>query len=99
MLLHYGDGRIRAGILLSLCGDQMRVALKDADDVVEIQLVNGIWISDSCEAVSFEFPTAVFQAVGIVPDAHSVNPQADFFWHVDHADPDPDTDASDKLPN
>jgi hypothetical protein len=79
MLIHYRDGRVLAGILLSLKGSQMRVALKDADDVGEFRLVSGVWISDSCEPVSFEFPTAVFQAVGIVPDAQSLNPQPDFF--------------------
>ena len=81
MLMHYGDGRVLAGILMSLKGNQMRVAVKDADDVVELQLVNGVWISECCEPVTFEFPTAVFHAVGIVPEAHSLNPQAEFFWH------------------
>src|SRR5580704_605407 len=88
MLMHYRDGRVLAGVLLSLKGDEMRVAVKDADDVAEFRLVNGVWISESCEPVTFDFPTAVFQAVGIVPDAHSLNPQADFFWHVD-ATPEP----------
>lgn len=69
-----------AGILLSLQGGQMRVAVKDADDVGEFRLLNGVWISECCEPVTFEFPTAIFQAVGIVPDAHNLNPQPDFFW-------------------
>jgi hypothetical protein len=81
MLLYFGDGRILVGILLSLKGNQMRVAVKDADDVMELRLLNGIWISECCERVTFEFPTAVFQAVGIVPDAQSLNPQPDLFWH------------------
>jgi hypothetical protein len=82
MLMHFVDGRVLAGILLSLKGNQMRVAVKDADDVMELQLVNDIWISECCEPVTFEFPTAVFHAVGImVPEGHSLNPQADFFWH------------------
>jgi hypothetical protein len=79
MLIHYKDGTVLAGILLSLKGSQMRVAVKDADDVVEFRLVNELWISECCEAVTFEFPTAIFQAVGIVPDAHNLNPQPDFF--------------------
>jgi hypothetical protein len=79
MLIHYGDGRVLAGILLSLNGSQMRVAVKDADDVAEFRLVNGLWISECCEPVTFEFPTAIFQAVGIVPDVENLNPQPDFF--------------------
>lgn len=67
-----------AGILLSLKGGQMRVAVKDADDVVEVRLANGVWISECCEPVTFEFPTAIFDAVGIVPDAGNLNLQPDF---------------------
>ena len=93
MLMHYRDGRVVAGILLSLKGDTMRVAVKDADDVLELRLMNGLWISESCEAVTFEFPTAVFQAVGIVPDAHSLNPRADFFWHL-KSSPEPTDDRT-----
>jgi hypothetical protein len=81
MLIHYGDGRVLAGILLSLQGNQMRVAVKEADDVVEFRLVNGLWISECCEPVTFEFPTAIFDAVDIVPDGHNLNPQPDFFWN------------------
>jgi hypothetical protein len=80
MLIHYGDGRVLAGILLSLMGSQMRVAVKDADDVAEFRLVNGLWISECCDPVTFEFPTAIFQAVGMVPDAENLNPQPDFFF-------------------
>jgi len=72
--------------MMSLHGDQMRVAIKDEDDVVEFRLINQVWVSESCEPVTFEFPTAVFEAVGMVPDAHSLNPQTDFFWHQ-QADP------------
>lgn len=79
MLIHYGDGSVLAGILLSLRGGEMRVAVKDADDVAEFRLVNGVWISECCEPVTFEFPTAIFQAVGIVPDEHNSNVQPDFF--------------------
>jgi hypothetical protein len=81
LLMHYGDGKVYTGILLSLVGNQMRVAVKDADDVVEIRLLNGHWISECCETVTFEFPIAVFQAVGIVPDAQNLNPQPDLSWH------------------
>lgn len=85
MLIHYRDGKTLAAILLSLKGNQMRVAVKDADDVGEFRLVNGVWISECCEPVTFEFPTAIFQAVGIVPDANNLNPQPDFFVNRESA--------------
>jgi len=68
MLIRYGDGRILTGILLALTGSAMRVAVKDEDDVAEYRLVNGRWISEDCEPVTFEFPLAAFQAAGIVPE-------------------------------
>jgi len=69
MLIRYSDGRILAGILLALTGSIMRVALKDEDDVAEYRLLNGRWISEDCEPVTFEFPLAAFQAAGIIPEA------------------------------
>ncbi len=69
MLIRYSDGRILVGILMALMGSMMRVALKDEDDVAEYRLVNGQWISEDCEAVTFEFPLAAFQAAGISPEA------------------------------
>ena len=86
MLIHYKDGTGLAGFLLSLKGSQLRVAVKDADDVVEFRLVNEVWISECCEPVAFEFPTAIFEAVGIVPDAHNLNPQPDFLWDWETTD-------------
>lgn len=81
MLLHYGDGRVFEGILMSLKGDRMRVAIKDADDIAEYRLECGVWISECCETVTFEFPTAIFQAVGIVPDGANLSVESDFLWH------------------
>jgi len=69
MLIHYTDGRILTGILLALSGAIMRVAIKDADDVAEYQLISGQWVSEDCEPVTFEFPLAAFQAAGIVPES------------------------------
>jgi hypothetical protein len=83
MLLHYADGRVLAGVLLTVKGAQMRVAVKDAEDIAEFNLMNGVWISECCETVTFEFPIAAFQAMGMVPDAETLNlnPQPDFFVH------------------
>jgi len=80
MLIHYGDGTVLQGILLSLKGNQMRVAVKDADDVTEFRMSNEVWISDACEPVTFEFHLAIFEALGMMPDSHNVKPQPELLW-------------------
>ena len=72
MLIRYADGRLMEGILLILAGGFMRVAAKNEDDVVEYRLINGCWVSEDCETVTFEFPLAAFQAVGIVPEGQQL---------------------------
>ena len=68
MQIRYADGRILDGILLVLAGGFMRVAVRNADDVIEYRLVNNCWVSEDCEPVTFEFPLAAFQAIGIIPE-------------------------------
>ncbi len=67
MLIRYRDGRTKQGILLALDGTLMRVAVKSEDDVVEFRLLKDVWICEDCEPVTFEFPVAVFEAIGIMP--------------------------------
>jgi len=67
MIIRRLNGETRAAIVLALTGGQLRVALKDSDDVAEFHLVNGNWISDDCEPVTFEFPLGVFEAIGMMP--------------------------------
>ncbi len=76
MLIHYSDGKVGQGILLSLRGNRMRVAIKDGDDVAEFRFVAGVWISEECEPVTFEFPTAIWEAIGIVPERPKIEPEA-----------------------
>lgn len=52
---------------MALWGNVMRVALKGSDDLVEFRLQQNTWISEDCEPVTFEFPLAVFEAIGIMP--------------------------------
>ena len=83
MLLHYADGRVLAGVLLIIKGNQMRVAVKDADDIAEFQLMNGVWVSEVLrDGYYVRVPSpAAFQAIGMVPDDRTLipNPQPDFF--------------------
>lgn len=67
MLIRHAGGKTRPGVILSLTGSMMRVALKDSDDVEEYRLINQTWVSGQCEPVTFEFPLGIFEAIGIMP--------------------------------
>jgi len=67
IVIRHSDGTSQEGILLNLQGDMMRVAGKGSDDVLEFRMVRGKWISEDCDVVTFEFPLAVFEAIGMVP--------------------------------
>jgi len=67
ILICYSDGSSQQGILLNLQGDMLRIAGKDSDDVLEFRMIHGKWVSEDCEVVTFEFPLAVFEAIGMMP--------------------------------
>jgi hypothetical protein len=69
MLIRYRDGSTFEAIVLLLEGAVMRLALKDAEDVLELRLVRGTWLTEDGEPVTFDFTLNVFAAVGIVPPA------------------------------
>lgn len=71
--ISYADGSTRLAVLISLCGDAVRLAVKDSDDLVEFRLVGRTWVSEYGDPVTFEFPHAVFEAIGITPPS----PEAD----------------------
>jgi hypothetical protein len=56
MWIEFTGGVMREGMILSLLGSSMRVAVVGNEDVSEFRLVRGRWISDDCEVVSFRFP-------------------------------------------
>ena len=72
IVIRNSDGASQDGVLLSLQGDTMRIAGKGSDDILEFRLVSGKWVSEDCEVVTFEFPLAVFEAIGIVPHGEEV---------------------------
>ena len=67
IVIRHSDGAAQDGVLLSLQGDTMRIAGKGSDDVLEFHLIRGKWVSEDCDVVTFEFPLAVFEAIGITP--------------------------------
>jgi hypothetical protein len=69
IVIQHSDGSTQEGILLSVHGDTIRIAGKGSDDVLEFRLIHGNWVSESCDVVTFAFPLAIFEAIGITPDS------------------------------
>ena len=55
LLIRYNNGTVLQGALLALGDHNIRVALKDSDDVTEYRLVNQRWVSEDCEVVTMSF--------------------------------------------
>jgi hypothetical protein len=55
LLVKYNNGKTERGVLLAL-GDQMvRIAIEGSDDAVVFLYMRGVWVSEDCEVVRFEF--------------------------------------------
>ena len=67
VLVKYTDGTILRGILLVLWGAELRIAVSGCDDIAVFRLVKQRWLSQDCDVVTFEFPTAVLEAIGMTP--------------------------------
>ena len=67
IVIHHSDGTTQEGILLSLQADAMRIAGKGSEDVLEFRLIHKNWVSEACDVVTFSFPVAIFEAIGITP--------------------------------
>jgi hypothetical protein len=69
MLIRYRNGLLAEAVILSLTGSKMRVALKDADDVLELRLIKDMWVTEDGEPVTFDFTLSILAAAGIAPPA------------------------------
>jgi hypothetical protein len=76
MLIKYASGLVQEGMLISLQGSRLRVAPKDSDDLLEFKLVEGIWLSEHCEPVTFDLTPGLLESIGFMPGAHDVIPIA-----------------------
>lgn len=74
MLIKYASGLVQEGMLISLRGNRLRVAPKDSDDLLEFHLVEGIWLSEHCEPVTFDLTPGLLESIGFKPGAHQVIP-------------------------
>lgn len=63
MQIRFAGGRFLDGMMLTLQGSVARIAIRDEDDVAEFRLVNGQWVSEDCETVTFDFPLAIFRSM------------------------------------
>ena len=68
MLIKYANGSILEGVPVSLRGGQLRVATKDGDDLLEFNLMEGIWVSESCEPVTFDLTLGLLESIGFTRD-------------------------------
>jgi small nuclear ribonucleoprotein (snRNP)-like protein len=74
IFVKYKNGRTLQGILVAL-GDQLvRVALKNAEDAAIFRLVSGVWVSEDCEVVTFEFAENGFAPQDITDFREAVFP-------------------------
>lgn len=55
MVLIYADGAKTEAFLLSRTENKIRVAIPGSDDPLELTDLNGIWVTEDCEAVRVEF--------------------------------------------
>jgi len=72
MIVHYQDGRMVEGFILSLTDDAVHLALKDAGDVTVFTRHNNIWVSEDCDPVMLRFGKAFRPTLGISTEEDSL---------------------------
>ncbi len=55
MTIRYTNGITKESVLLSRTKELLRVAIEDCDDVTELRLLNGVWVTDDCDPVQVTF--------------------------------------------
>jgi hypothetical protein len=72
MLIKYASGLILEGILISIQGNCLRIAPKDSDDLLEFTFMQGVWVSEQGEPVTFDLTPGVLLTIGFMPGKHEV---------------------------
>jgi hypothetical protein len=72
LLIQYRNGLIQEGILLAIHGNELRIAVKGSDDVMVFRLLPEGWTSERREIVTFDFPLAPFEVIGMVPTPENI---------------------------
>ena len=55
LLIRFKNGKLLQGVMLALCSQMVRVAIRGAEDAAEFRLINRTWVSEDCEPVTIEF--------------------------------------------
>lgn len=55
LTIRYTKGITKESVLLSRTKELLRVAIEDCDDVTELRLLNGVWVTEDCEPVQVTF--------------------------------------------
>lgn len=60
--ISYADGLSQDGLILTLAGPELRVAIQGADDPAQFNLVGNSWRSEDGRKVTFEFPLGMVRS-------------------------------------
>ena len=66
MLITFADSSSTQGLILSIFGRRMRVALKDQEDPIEFSLCGDFWLAEDGRPVTFEFPLGILESQEIL---------------------------------
>lgn len=58
MKIRYQNGQSIEAITLSRGKNALRVLLRGTEDVIELTRVNSVWVTEDCEPVTLEYPSA-----------------------------------------
>lgn len=61
---------------MTIQGNELRVAAEGCDDILAFRLLADGWVSEDAETVTFEFPTAVFEALEMDLDSEKQKKQS-----------------------
>jgi hypothetical protein len=76
LLIRYRSGTIQRGVLLAIEGNELRVAAEGCDDILLFRWLPEGWVSEDSEMVTFEFPTAAFEALEMDLTSEKMNEQS-----------------------
>ncbi len=66
MLITFADNSCMQGLILSVSGKRMRVALKGQEDPIEFTLSDDSWLAEDGRPVRFDFPLGILESQEIL---------------------------------
>jgi hypothetical protein len=75
MTIRYTNGTIYDAVLLLRTESTLRVALQGADDILELNRIAGMWVTEDCEPVQVDFAWSRFQSSTSVNEADCICPR------------------------